>query len=69
MKFLSNIRNKIFGFAKNEEGASAIEYAVLAGIIIVALAAFGGGLQSAFTTSSTNIKTAIEDGPAAVGTP
>lgn len=47
-------------FVKREDGASAIEYALIAGlmavIVIGAFAAFGGGLQDVFTAIETKLK-------------
>ncbi|SEF11105.1 pilus assembly protein Flp/PilA [Burkholderia sp. WP9] len=49
-------------FVRDERGVSAIEYAILAGIIVVALTAvgtaFNTGVQGLFTTLLSNIKTA-----------
>ena len=44
--------NLVWAFAKNESGATAIEYGLIAGLIavgiIAALTAFGGGLTGMF---------------------
>ncbi|WP_412562697.1 Flp family type IVb pilin [Thalassobius sp. MITS945101] len=55
-KFLTN-------FAKGESGATAIEYALIAGLIsvvaITALTTLGGNLDSTFTTISDTL--AVEE--------
>jgi pilus assembly protein Flp/PilA len=49
-------------FIRDERGVSAIEYAILAGIIVVALTAvgtaFNTGIQGLFTSLITNIQKA-----------
>jgi pilus assembly protein Flp/PilA len=56
-------------FVRDERGVSAIEYAILAGIVVVALTAVGATFNSSmgtlFTTLFANIKTAST--PAAGG--
>jgi Flp pilus assembly pilin Flp len=59
MTLLSSLRKKLARLVQGEEGVSSIEYVVLAAIIIAALAFFGGGLKTAFQTSSSHINTAI----------
>jgi pilus assembly protein Flp/PilA len=54
---------KIFkAFVRDERGVSAMEYAVLAGIIIVALvgvtSTFNSGILSAFSTLFTKVSSA-----------
>jgi pilus assembly protein Flp/PilA len=54
---------KIFkAFVRDERGVSAMEYAVLAGIIVVALVAVGStfttGFTSVFNTLFTNVNSA-----------
>ncbi|KAB0491795.1 Flp family type IVb pilin [Pseudomonas vancouverensis] len=45
--------------AKDTEGASGIEYAIIAGMVAVALAAFVTPIKTAITTMFTTIKTAV----------
>jgi len=50
---------KVIRFFKDEEGATAIEYCLIASlisvVIIVAITAVGGNLSGVFTTVSTNL--------------
>ena len=50
---------KLFGFLKNSSGATAIEYAIIAGIIGVGLIGVAGTLSSDIQAVFTNISTAI----------
>jgi pilus assembly protein Flp/PilA len=54
--------NKIRYFIRQDEGVTAVEYAVLAVLIIAAVAAamvsFEGSLTTAFTTIGTRLTTA-----------
>ncbi|WP_061125013.1 Flp family type IVb pilin [Caballeronia catudaia] len=49
-------------FVRDERGVSAMEYAILAGIVVVALVAVGGAfsgeMQSIFTNLTTKVKNA-----------
>lgn len=45
--------------AKDTEGASAIEYALVVGLVALAVAAFGNGIGTAVTTILTTIQTAL----------
>jgi pilus assembly protein Flp/PilA len=53
-------------FVRDERGVSAMEYAVLAGIVVLALAAaatvFNRDLTRMFTTMFTNVTTAQQSG-------
>ena len=53
-------------FVRDERGVSAIEYAILAGIVVVALTAVGvtmnNSMGTLFTTLFTNITTASTPG-------
>ncbi|AKH69592.1 Flp pilus assembly protein, pilin Flp [Spongiibacter sp. IMCC21906] len=59
---LNTILTKMKSFAKDETGASAIEYAVIAAIVVVALVvAFGASgisVSSIFTGMFTDVTTA-----------
>ena len=50
---------QILGFLKDEEGASAVEYGLIVGLIAVAVVAvlvtMGGGLSTLFTTVSDEV--------------
>jgi pilus assembly protein Flp/PilA len=56
------MRKLIKLFVRDERGVSAMEYAVLAGIIVLALvavaASFNSGLKTMFATMFTNVTTA-----------
>ena len=49
-------------FVRDDRGVSALEYAILAGIVVVALTAVGGAfstnLQAIFTNLTTQVKNA-----------
>ena len=53
----------IVEFIKDEEGATAIEYGLIAGLvavgIIVALTTLGGGLSSLFTNMATRLSSIV----------
>lgn len=57
------MKDQIIKFWRDEEGATAIEYALIAGLMAVGLvAAMGvltGGLETFFTDLSTFIKTKV----------
>lgn len=58
---------KIINFLKDEEGASAVEYGLIVGLIAVAvvvvLGTMGGGLNTLFTTVSNNVTDANAGAP------
>ncbi len=61
------MRKFIHLFVRDERGVSTMEYAVLAGIIVVALAAIGTGtlttnFTAMFTTLFAKVTTAITSG-------
>jgi pilus assembly protein Flp/PilA len=47
------------GLAKDTEGASGIEYAIIAAMVAVVLAGFSPGVQTAITTTFTAIQAAL----------
>lgn len=53
------MKSQLVAFWKDEEGATAIEYALIAGliavIIITAFAALGGSLETLFTAIETKL--------------
>ena len=53
---------KMIGFIKDEDGATAIEYGLIAALVSVAaigaLTAMGGSLSTMFTTVSSALSTA-----------
>ncbi|MQT33344.1 Flp family type IVb pilin [Pseudomonas helleri] len=46
-------------FTKRTEGASGIEYAIIAAMVAIALAAFVTPISAAITTMFTTLKTAV----------
>jgi pilus assembly protein Flp/PilA len=57
MKFFS--KAAFVNFLRDEEGASAIEYALIAAMVAVALVAFVTPVRTAITTIFTSIQTAL----------
>jgi pilus assembly protein Flp/PilA len=57
------MRNLVQRFAKDEEGASLVEYGMLVGLIAVvcigAVTALGGTINTVFATINTDISGAI----------
>ena len=54
-----NIKQAIINFIREEEGASAIEYVLIAAMVAVALVTFVTPIQTAVTTIFTSIQTAL----------
>jgi pilus assembly protein Flp/PilA len=46
-------------YAANQAGVSALEYVVLAGIIVIAVAALSTTIKGIYTTAFTNISTKV----------
>lgn len=59
MKFIRGLKAGLFRFGKNEEGAAGIEYAIIAGMIALALVAFIPGISGAITGMFGEIQTAV----------
>ncbi|AZE46411.1 hypothetical protein C4K04_0711 [Pseudomonas chlororaphis] len=58
--------SRLLHFLKDNEGASGIEYALIAGMVAVAIAAFVPGISEAITGTFETLKGALEsDTPAA----
>jgi pilus assembly protein Flp/PilA len=59
-KFLTTVNNSIRSFAKDEEGAQVVEYALIIAVVsialVIALQALGGG---AFTTFIARVNTCL----------
>ncbi|ABR91806.1 pilus subunit protein PilA [Janthinobacterium sp. Marseille] len=57
------MKNQIIRFMKDEEGATAIEYGLIVGLISVVIAVsvglIGGNLQTLFTNISNALATAV----------
>lgn len=56
MKFFAHIES----FLNDEEGASGIEYALIAAMVAVVIASFSGTIQTAIRTVFTNITNALK---------
>lgn len=62
-KFLSTVNNSIRSFAKDEEGAQIIEYALIIAVVSLALIAAMSTLAEAdFTTWVNNVGTCLSTG-------
>ena len=65
------MKNQIIRFMKDEEGATAIEYGLIAGLISVAIVGVvttvGTDLGAVFTEISTKLQAAITPAPAGGG--
>lgn len=61
------MKSLLLKFWKDEEGATAIEYALIAGlvavVIIAALTALGEDITALFTRISTELKGVVQDNP------
>ncbi len=53
------IKSAFVNFISDEEGASAIEYALLAAMVAIALVTFVQPINTAITTIFTNLQTAL----------
>jgi len=58
---LTRVRKKFASFLRDNEGASAIEYAIIAGLIAVAIIAGARQLGVGIDTLFTDIATELED--------
>ncbi|MGX1183623.1 pilus assembly protein Flp/PilA [Pseudomonas sp. F-14 TE3623] len=61
-KVVQKIKSEIVFYkdlAKDTEGASGIEYAIIAGMVAVALAAFAGPIAASVTAMFTTISAAL----------
>ncbi|SFC26528.1 pilus assembly protein Flp/PilA [Polaromonas sp. OV174] len=60
-KFLTQVNNSIRSFAKDEEGAQVVEYALIIAVVsialVLALQALGGGSFTTFIGRVTNCLT------------
>lgn len=68
MDFMKRMLGRVKGAAKDEEGASGLEYAVLAGMVVVVLATTAGPIKTAVNGIFDSVRTAVEAvAPAAGG--
>ena len=65
-KFLNTVNNSVRSFAKDEEGAQVVEYALIIAVVSIGLViALGGSatsLKSSFTTLITRVTTCFTAG-------
>lgn len=63
---LTRVRKKFASFLRDNEGASAIEYAIIAGLIAVAIIIgareLGGGIGTLFTDIATELEGVVVGG-------
>ena len=65
---MKNLKTKLVEFYRDEEGASAIEYALIAAMVAVALVAFVTPIRTAVTAIFTSIQTALTSSTPPSGT-
>ncbi|CAI8931838.1 Flp family type IVb pilin [Pseudomonas serbica] len=61
-KLVQKVKSEIAfykGLARDTEGASGIEYAIVAAMVAVVIAGFSGGIGTDLTTMFTSIKNAL----------
>jgi len=58
------MRNMFKAFAKDESGATAIEYGLIAALLSVAIIAAITSVKDELNTTYTNVGTALKDGNA-----
>jgi len=59
IKMFIDAQLKVEQFMKETEGASGIEYAVLAGMVAIVIIGLSSGIRSAISTIFTNITTSL----------
>lgn len=57
---MSEIKKKFMEFIRDEEGASGIEYALIAAMVAVVLALFVPGISASVKTIFESIQTALQ---------
>ena len=64
--FLTQFNNSIRSFAKDEEGAQVVEYALIIAVVsiglVIALGVAGGGLKSSFAALVTRVTSCFTAG-------
>lgn len=61
MMSMENLKKAIYSFISDEEGASGIEYALVAAMVAVALVAFVDPVRQAIVGVFTDIQAALEE--------
>jgi pilus assembly protein Flp/PilA len=59
MDFMKRMLGRVKGAAKDEEGASGLEYAVLAAMVVVVLTGFVPGISDAISSIFNTVQTAL----------
>ncbi|NNB45979.1 Flp family type IVb pilin [Pseudomonas chlororaphis] len=62
-QWITLLASRLLRFLKNNEGASGIEYALIAGMVAVAIAAFVPDISLAITGTFETLKLALEGEP------
>ncbi|AZC99919.1 Flp family type IVb pilin [Pseudomonas chlororaphis] len=60
-QWITLLASRLLRFLKNNEGASGIEYALIAGMVAVAIAAFVPDISEAITGTFTVLRDTLED--------
>jgi pilus assembly protein Flp/PilA len=58
-KFLSTVSNSIHSFAKDEDGAQVVEYALIIAVVSIGLVLAMNGLDGGFATFVTRVTTCL----------
>jgi|GEM_PF-787126 len=64
-QWITLLASRLLRFLKNNEGASGIEYALIAGMVAVAISAFVPDISQAITNTFTTLQAALEGDAAA----
>jgi pilus assembly protein Flp/PilA len=56
---MSTICKKIHGFLTSEDGPTAVEYAVLVGLIVIGIVAVVGALASSISTTFSQVSSTL----------
>jgi pilus assembly protein Flp/PilA len=64
IKMIAQVKSAVINFMRDEEGASAIEYALIAAMVAVALVLFVTPIRTAISDIFTKIQTALQSGAA-----
>ncbi|WP_235914025.1 Flp family type IVb pilin [Curvivirga aplysinae] len=63
------LKNAIIKFVKDEDGATAIEYGLIAALVSVAAIVALGDMGEALSTMFTSVETELSDAVGTTGTP
>lgn len=68
-KFLSTVSNSIHSFAKDEEGAQVVEYALIIAVVSIGLVLAMDGLSGGFAAFIAKVSACLSSTCSAVATP